>query len=127
MVTIFYDGHCGFCHRSVQFVLHHDREQMFRFAPLQGETARRELPDVLPDTIVLRTADGKLFIRSEAWVYILHRLGGFWNLLAAALALVPTPIRDTGYRMLASLRPRFGKPSEICPVLPPDLRARFDP
>ena len=52
-MTPFYDGHCGLCHRIVRFVIQHDREQVFRFAPLQGETASKQLPRDLPDSVVV--------------------------------------------------------------------------
>jgi hypothetical protein len=36
---LFYDGHCSLCHRSVQFVVRHDRDgTAFRFAPMQWPT-----------------------------------------------------------------------------------------
>ncbi|HEY3227320.1 MAG TPA: DCC1-like thiol-disulfide oxidoreductase family protein, partial [Planctomycetota bacterium] len=37
---ILYDGVCALCNALVRFVLPRDRKDRFRFAPLQGETAR---------------------------------------------------------------------------------------
>ena len=48
---LLYDGTCGFCAASVQWVLRHDRRGTLLFAPLQGETARPILerhPELLP-------------------------------------------------------------------------------
>jgi predicted DCC family thiol-disulfide oxidoreductase YuxK len=42
--VVFFDGVCGLCDRWVQFVLPRDRGARFRFAPLQGALAARELP-----------------------------------------------------------------------------------
>ena len=39
--VVFFDGVCGLCNRFVDFVLSRDRRAAIRFAPLQGETARR--------------------------------------------------------------------------------------
>jgi len=55
---LFYDGHCGLCHRSVQFVVRHDRDgTAFRFAPLQGPTFGAMIPVAsrkgLPDTWIM--------------------------------------------------------------------------
>ena len=37
---VFYDGHCGLCHRTVLFLLTRDRDgALFRFGPLFGEVA----------------------------------------------------------------------------------------
>ena len=38
---IFFDGVCGLCNRTVDFVLSEDRERKFLFSPLQGKTFQR--------------------------------------------------------------------------------------
>ena len=35
---LYYDGDCGFCHRTVRFVIALDRGEAFRFAPIDGST-----------------------------------------------------------------------------------------
>jgi predicted DCC family thiol-disulfide oxidoreductase YuxK len=130
---LFYDGHCGLCHRAVIFVLKYDRTgKAFRFAPLQGETFATSVPvgrrAGLPDSIVVETTDGALLVRSSAFIHILRRLGGGWRILAAILAAIPRPLRDAGYDFIAGIRYSiFGRRDEVCPIVPPDLRARFDP
>ncbi|MEE8525202.1 MAG: DCC1-like thiol-disulfide oxidoreductase family protein [Thermoanaerobaculia bacterium] len=130
---IFYDGGCGICHGSVAFVARHDPTgDAFRFAPLHGEVfaeiVGEEIGRALPDTMVVQTAAGDLLLRSEGVVYILRRLGPFWKLLGRLLALVPRPIRDFFYdRFAAGRRFLASKPAGACPLLPPELRQRFDP
>lgn len=129
---LFYDGHCGLCHRAVRFVLAEDREgTLFRFAPLQGETFQRLVtPDqqkTLPDSVVVMTADEKLLARSDAFLHILRRLGGGWKVLAVVLSLIPRALRDFVYDFVARVRYRvFGRRDDLCPVTPPELRRRFD-
>jgi len=68
-----------------------------------------------------------LLIRSDAFVHILRRLGGFWRVIGAIIAIIPRPIRDGVYNFIARVRYRiFGRRPELCPVTPPELRARFD-
>jgi predicted DCC family thiol-disulfide oxidoreductase YuxK len=130
---IFYDGHCGLCHRTVQFVLGHDSSgTAFRFAPLQGETFLRRVPASrragLPDSIVVLTEQGSLLVRSDALLHILRRLGGGWKFLAAILGVIPRPLRDAAYDFVARIRYSiFGKREDLCPIVPSELRARFDP
>jgi predicted DCC family thiol-disulfide oxidoreductase YuxK len=130
---IFYDGHCGLCHRAVKFVLKHDRSgNTFRFAPLQGETIQSHIPAErrasLPDTFVVLTRDGTLLMRSNASLHILERLGGGWRILANILRVFPRGLRDLMYDFVARIRYRlFGRRDDLCPVVPPNLRARFDP
>ena len=130
---LFYDGHCGLCHGAVKFVLKHDRSgQAFRFAPLQGATFQSRVSASqranLPDSVVVLTDDGTLLMRSNAFIHILRRLGGGWILLAGVLAVIPRPLRDAVYNFIARIRYRvFGTRDDLCPIVPPDLRARFDP
>lgn len=127
---VFFDGACGLCHHSVRFLLREDREGLLRFAPLEGETFRRQVPaelrSHLPETLVVRTADGRLLVRSDATIHLLRRLGGHWRRRADWLARVPRPIRDAAYRVVALVRRRlFRRPDDTCPVVAPALRARF--
>ncbi|HXX43820.1 MAG TPA: DCC1-like thiol-disulfide oxidoreductase family protein [Candidatus Acidoferrales bacterium] len=130
---LFYDGHCGLCHRAVRFVLRHDKAgNLFRFAPLQGSTFQsRVFPEqraALPDSVVVLTSAGALLVRSDAFIHILRRIGGVWGLLAGVIDVVPRPLRDALYDFIARVRYRvFGKRDELCPIVPPDLRARFEP
>ena len=70
----------------------------------------------------------RLLARSDAFLHILRRLGGGWKALAGVLALVPRTLRDAAYDFIARIRYSiFGKRDDLCPIVPPDLRARFDP
>jgi predicted DCC family thiol-disulfide oxidoreductase YuxK len=130
---IFYDGHCGLCHRVVQFVLRHDRSgSAFRFAPLQGETFQARVPvdrrEGLPDTFVVLARDASLLARSSAFIHILRQLGGGWKTLGAVLSVIPRGMRDLVYDFVARIRYRvFGRREDLCPMVPAELRERFDP
>jgi predicted DCC family thiol-disulfide oxidoreductase YuxK len=129
---IFYDGHCGLCHRCVRFVLAEDREgKTFRFAPLDSDAFRAAVTEEerknLPDTIVVRTADGRTLIQSQAVLYIMQRLGGLWRLIATLVLVIPAGLLNTVYAGVARIRRHvFAAPAEACPILPKHLRGRFD-
>ena len=129
---VFYDGDCGFCHGSVRFLAAHDRSGAFRFAPLGGPTFLGLVPEAsrpgLPDSLVIHTEDGRVLVKGAALLHCLHRLGGGYRALAAALALLPRALLDAGYAAFARNRKRwFGGPRDACPVPPGSLRARLDP
>jgi len=130
---IFYDGHCGLCHRAVKFVLKHDRAgNAFRFAPLQGQTFQLRVPPHLrlglPDSFAVLTHGRDLLIRSDALVYVMRRLGGGWKILANIMGVIPRGLRDAAYDFVARIRYRvFGRQDDLCPIVPPNLRASFDP
>jgi predicted DCC family thiol-disulfide oxidoreductase YuxK len=58
---------------------------------------------------------------------VLERLGGGWRVLARLGGLVPRPIRDAVYDLVARVRYRvFGRKDDACPIIPEALRSRFD-
>ena len=130
---LFYDGGCGLCHRTVLFTLRHDREgTRFRYAPLGGDSFATaftaEQQRELPDSIVIRTADGRTLLRAAAALHIGEQLGGFWRVVARMTGLLPRWLLDWGYDRVARVRKQlFAVPKEACPMLPPELRGRFLP
>lgn len=128
---LFYDGHCGLCHGAVRFVLAEDHTgAAFVFAPLQSRTFESEVDAkaraALPDSVIVKTPDGKLLARSAAVLHVLERMGGCWRILARLARPFPRFFADALYDLAALLRRRlFTAPQEVCPVPPGPLRARF--
>lgn len=123
---ILYDGECSFCNRSVQFILRHDKRGCFRFAAQQGEKGRvllgkHGLQEL--EGIVLVEAD-RAYSHSTAVLRICRGLPWPWKLAAAAL-LVPRPLRDGIYNIIARNRYRWFGRAESCLLPSPEQRARF--
>lgn len=113
---ILYDGGCGLCHGMVRFTLMRDRAAHFVYAPQK----------VPRSTVIVVTEDGRRLERSAAVLHILDRLGGFWRLLARIGRLIPGVWLDLGYAFIARIRYRiFGRRTDPCPLVPPELRHRF--
>jgi len=131
MITVFYDGQCGLCHRTVQFLLKRDPEGLlFRYATLQGETAQSLLEPLhdRPDSVAIVTPEKQIFVRGDAAIHIGKALGGLWAFIGAAFSLLPRGVRDWMYNQIAQRRYRlFGTRSESCPILPAEQRAFFLP
>jgi predicted DCC family thiol-disulfide oxidoreductase YuxK len=131
---ILYDGVCGFCNRTVQFVLKRDSRDCFRFATLQSEFARRLLQKYgigreQLESIVLVLDHGqpteRVEQRSTAAITIFRELGPFWRALANLVAILPRGLRDWGYNLVARYRYRiFGK-YDTCPLPPASVRHKF--
>ncbi len=82
----------------------------------------------LPDSLVLRTAEGRLLVRSQAVVESLRRAGGVGRGLAAVARLLPTALADRVYDQVARARRLvFRVPRDACPVVDPARRARILP
>lgn len=124
---VLFDGVCGLCSHTVDFLLQRDQRALLRFAPLQGETAAQLIPQDVRnrlDTMVY-VRHGQLYYRSAAIARMLRDLGGIWGMVGFALWLIPVPLRDIGYRCVSALRYRlFGK-HESCRMPTPDERSRF--
>jgi predicted DCC family thiol-disulfide oxidoreductase YuxK len=128
--TLFYDGHCGLCHWLVRFVLARDTAGQFEFAPLEGAYFATLVPAdaraSLPDSVVIRTADGRLLVRAAAVRHVLTRLGGAWRVLSIVIGLAPTRLLDASYDAIARVRGRlFATPPDVCPIVPPHVQHRF--
>lgn len=129
MSILFYDGVCGLCDRMVQLVLARDTAGVFRFAPLQGETAARLLAprgvDVTRlDTVYVLTDDDRLLVRARAVLHVTRHLGGAFR-LTRALAVLPTFLLDLGYRVIARVRYRLFGRFDACRRPAPGDAARF--
>lgn len=112
-----YDGSCGLCHGMVRFLIAEDSDgSHFCYAPL----------DPGARSIVVECADGRRLEASAAVLHCLRRLGGPLRLLAELLSVIPAPLRDGVYFLVARLRNALAdKPKESCPALPRHLRSRF--
>lgn len=126
---IVFDGICVLCNGWVGFLLKHDRGRRYRFAAMQT-TAGRELLEQHgldpndPMSFLLIDREEAL-TDTDAIARVLAGLGGAWRPLSKALTVVPRPLRDWAYRLVARNRYRwFGRQSH-CHVPAPEERDRF--
>jgi len=126
--VVLFDGVCNLCTGTVQFLIRHDPEGLFRFAPLQSEVAQdllaeHGLEDHDLDSIVLIEGE-ETYVKSGAAIRIGSLLGGVYGLLGPTKYL-PRFLRDAVYDLVARYRYRvFGK-RESCMVPTEDNRRRF--
>lgn len=126
--VVLFDGVCNFCNNSINFIIARDPRGTFRFAPLQSEVAEAMLGSAgLPTSghqSVVLFEDGRVHTRSDAALRIARRLSGAWPAFTV-FRLVPGPIRDLVYNLIARNRYRlFGK-RDACMIPTPEVRARF--
>ena len=125
---VLFDGDCGLCSGTVQFIRRRVREPGFQLLPLQSPAARELLariaasgidapPDQSPASpssfgqTVVFIEDGQVHVRSTAALRIARHLTGAWPLFYG-LIIVPRPLRDWIYDVVARHRHRwFTSPS----------------
>jgi predicted DCC family thiol-disulfide oxidoreductase YuxK len=133
---LLYDGVCALCNGVVQFLIKRDRLDKFRFAPLQSGLGREVLGrfdiHTFPGGVMLLTdaltPAEHLYQRSDAVAEALQLLGGpggLWRLAGRALRLLPRPLRDWGYAVVARFRYRLFGRYDTCPIPPPEQRGRL--
>lgn len=126
---LFFDGVCGTCNLLVDFLLRHDTSEAILYAPLQGETAQRELTaadcqDL--QTLIFRDRHGVIYRRSDAFVQICALLPWPWRAFMA-MRFVPRIIRDFFYNTFARNRYILGGKRDACRLPTPAERSRFLP
>jgi len=127
--VLLYDGSCGFCSATVRFVLRHDHLGTLRFAALQSPFGKRIIAqhsglEGLDSAVWVDLAKGQVLTRSAAGLKVARYLGGPWR-LALLLWVVPRPIRDWIYDLIARHRHLLGGGATHCLVPAPDVRHRF--
>ncbi len=128
--VVLYDGTCGLCSKSVQWILRHERDHELQFAPLQGETAaglRARFPEI-PQTLesVVLVEDGRARLRSKAFLYVARHLHAPWR-WGYGVRWFPAFLLDLGYRVIARIRYRVWGRVDACDLPSPEHHARFLP
>ena len=130
---IFFDGVCVMCNQTVRRIHRYDRRDVFLFAALQSTLAEERLARDGHDARKLEgvfvllhrgTPDERLLSAFPAVREILKALGGGWRALGLLMHLVPTPLGNWGYHLIARNRYRlFGK-YDACAIPDPALRRK---
>ena len=130
--VLVYDGDCAFCARSIRRVMARDTDKALRFAARESNYGRAllarhpKLVDVDSLLWVEPEYGGReeIFTRFDAVLRTARYLGGMSRVLEFA-RIVPSPIRDAAYRLIARHRHRLGHHEDQCLVPTEAERARF--
>jgi predicted DCC family thiol-disulfide oxidoreductase YuxK len=125
--VILFDGVCNFCDASVQFILDRDDKELFRFASLQSDAGQELLKEYnVPDDVdsMILIEGGKVYYKSSAALRISRHLRGAWKLLYVFM-IVPAPLRNIVYDLIAKNRFKWFGQKDSCMLPPPNVRKRF--
>ncbi|MGE8207168.1 thiol-disulfide oxidoreductase DCC family protein [Heyndrickxia sp. NPDC080065] len=124
---ILFDGVCNFCNSSVQFIIKRDPAGCFKFASLQSEIGKKLLRehgihDEIDSFVLIE--DNTYYIKSSAALRMCKNLQGLWRLLYLFL-IIPPPIRDFFYDLIAKNRYKWFGIRESCMLPTKEERDRF--
>lgn len=122
------DAACGLCAKGARWIARNDWRNEFRIVPIQsplGAALARHF-DVDPEdpTTWLVVSDGEAQGGFDAMLWAAGRFGGRWRLLRV-FRLVPRPIRDWVYGLVARHRYRIYGRTDLCAMPDPDVQARL--
>lgn len=127
---IFFDGVCNLCSDTVQFIILKDKKGRFKFSSLQSDIAQQLLAKY--DTSkqqsgiysIIYLKNGECYFKSTAVLSILKDIGGCWQFLYLFI-IVPRPIRDFVYNVVANNRYLLGGRKRSCIMPTHELKSRF--
>jgi predicted DCC family thiol-disulfide oxidoreductase YuxK len=126
---ILFDGVCNLCNSAVQFVIKHDRDDVFRFVVLQSELGQEILEYIgidskNTDSIVLYEPGVAYYYKSDAALQIAKSLDGLFS-VGIILKIIPTGIRNSLYDYIAKKRYKWYGKKESCMMPTPELKRKF--
>ncbi|GAA3606043.1 DCC1-like thiol-disulfide oxidoreductase family protein [Flavivirga amylovorans] len=126
---ILFDGVCNLCNTSVQYVINHDKKNVFMFAPLQSDIGKRiierfNIDTQKTDSILLYTPENSIVSKSTAALKIATHLGFPQNLMGVFF-IIPPFIRNWVYNYIAKNRYKWYGKKEACMIPTPELKSKF--
>ena len=126
--VVLFDGVCNLCNSAVQFIIRHDKKNIFMFTSLQSDAGQKLLHqynfplDELKSFIFIE--NNKAYTRSTGALRVVRKLKGAWPLLYGCM-IVPKFIRDGVYNWVGNNRYKWFGKQESCMIPTPELKARF--
>jgi predicted DCC family thiol-disulfide oxidoreductase YuxK len=123
------DAECALCSWGARMIAAHDGDDLFRIAPLKGALGqslmlRHGLDPGDPDSWLL-LRDGEALTGARAVIAAGCRLSMPWRALAWLGALVPGPLREPAYRVMARNRIKWFGRADLCAMPDPELQRRL--
>lgn len=126
--VILYDGVCYLCNGVVNFLLKADKQKRFKFSPLQSDFGQsllkqHHLPADDFESFVVVEGD-TAYQRSSAALKVATSLGLPWS-LAGIGWILPRPVRDAFYNVIAKNRYQWFGQHDSCLMPTPEIKERF--
>lgn len=126
---ILFDGVCNLCNSSVQFIIKHDKKDVFRFVAIQSELGQKIIKHIgihenKLDSIIFYEPNIAYYYKSSAAIQIAKNLNGIFSLVTF-FKIIPESIRDLLYDYIAKNRYNWFGKKESCMIPTEELKAKF--
>lgn len=125
---LLFDGECSLCNNSVRTILRWERKAVIAFAALGSETGQTLAyaffsAENQPDSIIF-IQEGKAYTKSDAALRVAKMMGGVFHLFRV-FRIIPAPLRDALYDLIARKRLSWFGKTTYCGFMPGIERNRF--
>ncbi len=127
-VILLFDGVCNLCDSLVNYIIKHDKNDIFRFDSLQSENGVKILKHIgldpaRIDSMILYVPGKAYYDKSDAALEIGKRIG--FKIPSVVLMAIPKAVRNPIYRFVAKNRYRWFGKKEACMLPTPEIRQKF--
>lgn len=123
---LFYDGDCGLCNRSIQFILKNEKSNNISFCKLQSNYTEHFFSkhnETLPDLTTFYFFDHKkIYKKSEAFFKVIPHLKWYYRPLLLC-SILPKKVTDFIYDWISKRRKTISK--EYCFIPTKETKERF--
>jgi len=125
---LLFDGVCNLCDNTVQFIIRHDKKDVFRFVALQSELGQQILKHIgvdssKTDSIILYEPGNAYYYKAEAAIRIAKILGSYFSLLSI-FSILPKGLSNKIYDYVAKNRYKWYGKKEECMIPTPEMKAK---
>lgn len=126
---ILFDGVCNLCDSTVQFIIKHDKNDIFRFVALQSDLGEKILIHIgldrsKTDSIILYQPGQAYYYKAEAAFKIANELSGAYSLINI-FSFLPNWLTNKVYDYIARNRYKWYGKKDECILPTPEMKAKF--
>jgi len=126
---ILFDGVCNLCDSSIQFIIRHDKNDIFRFVALQSDLGLEIIKHIgvdvaKTDSIILYEPGNAYYYKAEAALKISKELGGIYSVISW-FSILPKGLTNSVYDYIAKNRYRWYGKKDACMIPTRELKAKF--
>lgn len=126
---ILFDGVCNLCDNTVQYIIKHDKKDLFRFVAIQSELGQQIIQHLgidvsKTDSIILYEPGWAYYYKAEAAMKIAGSLSGPASTLSV-FSFLPKGLSNSVYDFIARNRYKWYGKKDACMIPTPEIKAKF--